>query len=229
MSSSELMKSIAEHLGMPLNTCGNCYYCVPDAEKLGHCENEALVRLLGEREVRLDMPSCVCWEEQHYEPGHHAEPVTAEVHGFPMDDISSLIYLPYTPGEPTQHPKTPDVICLGWDGEVGEKSRLLSKLVASGDFPPPGMGTDQLRSRLESIQRGATTPLFWDCECPKDFIKPKSKKICMKCRQIPEEAPDSRVKEVILWLLERINTDLNTIHVLTETHMVPILKNRLGG
>lgn len=42
-----------------------------------------------------------------------------------------------------------------------------------------------------------TTENYWDCECEKDFIHPKSQKECSICGAITEEQPDSRVNEVL--------------------------------
>lgn len=41
-----------------------------------------------------------------------------------------------------------------------------------------------------------TTPLFWDCNCPENYIHRKSERICNVCLATPEEQPDSRVNEV---------------------------------
>ena len=41
-----------------------------------------------------------------------------------------------------------------------------------------------------------TTPKFWDCECPVDYIHPKSVKHCPRCNTKPDEQPDSLIVEV---------------------------------
>ena len=41
-----------------------------------------------------------------------------------------------------------------------------------------------------------TDPNFWDCECPSDYIKPKSQKTCTKCGTKSGDQPDSRVNEI---------------------------------
>lgn len=45
-----------------------------------------------------------------------------------------------------------------------------------------------------------TDPKYWDCECERDYIKPKSQKTCPQCRREREEQPDSRVDEVAAML-----------------------------
>jgi hypothetical protein len=42
-----------------------------------------------------------------------------------------------------------------------------------------------------------TTDKFWDCECFKNFIHPKSLNKCDICMAIAEDQPDSRVNEVL--------------------------------
>lgn len=46
-----------------------------------------------------------------------------------------------------------------------------------------------------------TIPTYWDCECEKDFIHPKTEKICIKCNCSEDTQPDSRLNEVVahLW------------------------------
>lgn len=41
-----------------------------------------------------------------------------------------------------------------------------------------------------------TTDKYWDCECEKDYIHPKSQDICSRCGVNKDEMPDSRVDEV---------------------------------
>lgn len=42
-----------------------------------------------------------------------------------------------------------------------------------------------------------TTEKYWDCECEKNFIHPKTQTICNMCGAIAEEQPDSRKNEVL--------------------------------
>ncbi len=42
-----------------------------------------------------------------------------------------------------------------------------------------------------------TTEKYWDCECLKNFIHPKSQCRCDICGTIAEEQPDSRISEVL--------------------------------
>jgi hypothetical protein len=44
-----------------------------------------------------------------------------------------------------------------------------------------------------------TTPKYWDCECKKDYIHPKTQLTCAKCGAGADEQPDSRVDEVRAW------------------------------
>lgn len=45
-----------------------------------------------------------------------------------------------------------------------------------------------------------TTKYFWDCECEEDYIKPKTRRHCEKCKSYEVEQPDSRIDEVIEFL-----------------------------
>ena len=42
-----------------------------------------------------------------------------------------------------------------------------------------------------------TTFLFWDCECEEDYIHPLWDEVCPACGSRREDAPDSRINEVI--------------------------------
>lgn len=42
-----------------------------------------------------------------------------------------------------------------------------------------------------------TTPLFWDCDCERDYIHPAAQNECPVCGAIREEQPDSHVNEVL--------------------------------
>ena len=47
-----------------------------------------------------------------------------------------------------------------------------------------------------------TTPLFWDCECEKDYITPYSEfGTCARCGANDSRQPDSRIAEVIMKLI----------------------------
>ena len=41
-----------------------------------------------------------------------------------------------------------------------------------------------------------TDPLYWDCECEKDYIHHKHIKTCKRCGAMVDQQPDSRVNEV---------------------------------
>lgn len=49
--------------------------------------------------------------------------------------------------------------------------------------------------------RIVTTPYFWDCECKMDYIHPQTDNFCPKCATSAEEQPDSRLDEVVGFLL----------------------------
>ena len=42
-----------------------------------------------------------------------------------------------------------------------------------------------------------TTPLFWDCECERDYIHACLEEACFVCKATQEESPDARVEEVL--------------------------------
>lgn len=42
-----------------------------------------------------------------------------------------------------------------------------------------------------------TTEKYWDCECEKNYIHPKSQKVCFICNTVATDQPDSRVEEVL--------------------------------
>lgn len=52
--------------------------------------------------------------------------------------------------------------------------------------------------KLEHGQGPATVtnPAYWDCECEKDYIRPKSKPECDICNTCEDDQPDSRADEV---------------------------------
>ena len=41
-----------------------------------------------------------------------------------------------------------------------------------------------------------TTPLFWDCECERDYIHPCTEPLCPICKVERDDAPNARVDEV---------------------------------
>ena len=43
---------------------------------------------------------------------------------------------------------------------------------------------------------------YWDCECKKDYIKPKKVTKCNKCNAIQEEQPDSRQDEINKYVID---------------------------
>lgn len=53
------------------------------------------------------------------------------------------------------------------------------------------------RMKILHDQDIVTTDQYWDCECLKNFIHPKSQKTCFKCCTRADEQPDSRVNEVL--------------------------------
>ena len=42
-----------------------------------------------------------------------------------------------------------------------------------------------------------TTEEYWDCECEKNYIHPKSDATCLKCGCAHEDRPDSHTIEVL--------------------------------
>ena len=57
---------------------------------------------------------------------------------------------------------------------------------------------DMTAIELEHGQDPATVtnPAYWDCECEKDYIRPKSKFECDICNTCVDDQPDSRADEV---------------------------------
>ena len=41
-----------------------------------------------------------------------------------------------------------------------------------------------------------TNPLFWDCECPENYIHPATRAACERCCAQREEQPEARVSEL---------------------------------
>jgi len=59
-----------------------------------------------------------------------------------------------------------------------------------------GVSPVELKKVLEG-QGILTTNKYWDCECNKNFIHPKSQKMCYECGAHVEDQPDSRISEVL--------------------------------
>ena len=49
-----------------------------------------------------------------------------------------------------------------------------------------------------------TTPLFWDCECEREYIHSCTEQVCLVCKAEHEDAPDALVDEVF-----KCSTDLD--------------------
>ena len=47
-----------------------------------------------------------------------------------------------------------------------------------------------------------TTSKYWDCECPREYIKPAKQDYCSECCTYRDEQPDSRVNEVKDYIVE---------------------------
>lgn len=56
-------------------------------------------------------------------------------------------------------------------------------------------------------------PLFWDCECEKNYIHPKTHAMCPYCGAWAKDQPDSRVEEVEKMLKER---QVRLLHIRSE-------------
>lgn len=55
---------------------------------------------------------------------------------------------------------------------------------------PKSAGANQEPAPIE------TTPLFWDCECERKYIRPKTKFRCWHCGVDAADMPDARVSEI---------------------------------
>jgi hypothetical protein len=60
---------------------------------------------------------------------------------------------------------------------------------------------EEIYTKLEKFDT-VTTVHYWDCECDKNYIHPKSLQECDVCKAKQEDSPDSRVFEVIEAKLE---------------------------
>ena len=54
--------------------------------------------------------------------------------------------------------------------------------------------------KLEELGLPITTEYFWDCECEKHYIHPKTEEKCTICNFEHHEMPDARTIEVIKML-----------------------------
>ena len=54
--------------------------------------------------------------------------------------------------------------------------------------------------KLEELDLPITTEYFWDCECEKHYIHPKTEEKCTICNFEHHEMPDARTIEVIKML-----------------------------
>lgn len=52
-----------------------------------------------------------------------------------------------------------------------------------------------------SVSIPFTTPFFWDCECEDDYIHSKAEMVCQVCKCVSFDQPDSRLNEVIEFLV----------------------------
>ena len=61
----------------------------------------------------------------------------------------------------------------------------LSKIIVRHPMPPP-------------FQDYHTTPLFWSCNCMEDYVHAVAELECLRCGVKRENAPDSRVSDVLM-------------------------------
>ena len=65
----------------------------------------------------------------------------------------------------------------------------------------------------------ATTTLYWDCECERDYIRSAEMDVCLKCGHYAEDQPDSRINEVIAVGLP-LNLDNPATRLSVEFHSI---------
>ena len=41
-----------------------------------------------------------------------------------------------------------------------------------------------------------TSHLYWDCDCPQNYIRPRSMNMCEDCGALKDDSPDSRLSEI---------------------------------
>lgn len=46
-----------------------------------------------------------------------------------------------------------------------------------------------------------THPMFWECECEKDFIHHKTEKRCISCKANADEQSDARIEDVFRYIM----------------------------
>ncbi len=63
-------------------------------------------------------------------------------------------------------------------------------------FADSKMAIDLYIEKQDEKDTSYTNPNFWDCECEKNHIHPKSLKICPICKSDQEEMPDSIRTEI---------------------------------
>ena len=63
---------------------------------------------------------------------------------------------------------------------------------------------DDGTTKVFELEKGKinTVPGYWDCECTKNFIHPKTDKRCLRCDAEHEDCPDSRLEEVVCMLAQ---------------------------
>ncbi len=59
------------------------------------------------------------------------------------------------------------------------------------------METKNYPFKTEDLGDIILTPEYWDCECEKDYIHPKSQKSCKICGAKSHSQPDARANEVM--------------------------------
>jgi hypothetical protein len=61
-----------------------------------------------------------------------------------------------------------------------------------------------------------TTPLFWDCECERDYIHPCTEPLCPFCKVERNDAPNARVDEVFKHSTDLDRTLVDALATLCE-------------
>ena len=116
--------------------------------------------------------------------------------------------------EPVKPPTNFDVIeslnfvwdCLNeFNPEDGLKNRFSEDtwddICTAMSWIEDGCDVERKEGVLEfKTETTLTTEYFWDCECEKNYIHPKTEEMCGKCGYHHHEMPDSRTVEVIRML-----------------------------
>ena len=99
-------------------------------------------------------------------------------------------------------------------GEIVELQcdKVLSKKVAPYERAHADLVAECDREALAAVALAErkladdceTTPDYWDCDCQRDFIHPRSKFRCAYCNAYRKNQPDSRVTEVGAMLAKRV-------------------------